>query len=464
MPSALTPPSVAARAQPRTPFAFGFTPRFLVVLFIGFIWLVPAWWFSRLIAAMFLWDVLALAAWLADVLRLPAPAELRVSRSWSAPLTLAGPSSVTLALQNFGLAPVLATLVDETPLALRDEPPVLRGAPVVAGESERFEYAVLPRERGDVHLGTVSLRCRSLFGLAERWAVAPLAQTVRVLPDLLQAKEQALYLIRSRQIQMQNRQHRQPGIGREFESLREYRQGDELRDVSWSATARRRQLISRTYTAERSQTLWIVVDAGRLLRARVPDLATDLPLSKLDYSVNAALSLAQVASQHGDRVGLIAYGRQIQQSLAPGRGPLHIRRLVEALAQVEAGSSEADHARAARTLLQKQTRRALVVWITDFAETPATPDVIEYAAHVGRRNLVLFAAIAQPDLAQVARTIPQSETEMFRQAAALEIVGRRDLLLRNLRQQGVLALELAPGRVTTSLVNEYLQIKDRNLL
>ncbi len=442
---------------------FGFGPRFFVALLIGLVWLVPVWWSPRLIAAMFLWDGLAIVLWLFDVVRLPAPFELNASRIWSGPLILARPASVEIEIQNFGRIPVYATLIDETPVSLRDEPATL-SALLPRGVPARMEYTILPRERGDTLIGKLFIRYRSAFGFAERWAIVPLAQTVCVLPDLMQAKDQALYLIRSRQIEMEKRQRRQPGIGREFESLREYRDGDELRDVSWSATARRHQLIARSYTAERSQTVWIVVDAGRLLRAQVRERGSTLHLSKLDYAVNAALSIAQVASQYGDRVGLLAYGRSIQQSAAPGRGPQQIRRFVETLAHVRSESSEADHARAARTLMQKQTRRSLVVWITDFAETPATPDVIEYAAHLARRHLVLFAAIGQPDLSAVAEATPQSETEMFRHAAALEIVERRDLLLRNLRQTGVLALELAPGRVTSSLVNEYLQIKDRNLL
>lgn len=463
MTAALTPPSTEARAQARKPLSFGFGPRFLVTLLLGLVWVVPAWWSPHLIAAMFLWDALAFAAWVFDLQRLPAPSELKAWRIWRAPLTLGRAASVEIRIQNLGRVAVYATLIDETPVALRDEPPSM-SAIVRRGGSEQLEYTILPRERGNTTMGKLFVRYRSQFGLAERWAAAPMDQMVCVLPDLMQAKDEGLYLMRSRQIEMQKRQHRQRGMGREFESLREYREGDEPRDVSWTATARRHQVITRTYTVERSQTVWMVVDAGRLLRAQVQERGSNLNLSKLDYAANAALSVAQVASQHGDRAGLLAYGRSIQQFIAPGGGPQHVRKLVEALAHVRSEWSEADHARAARTLLQKQTRRSLVVWITDFAETPATPDVIEYAAHLARRHLVLFAAIGQPDLALVAAAIPQSEAEMFRQAAALEIVERRDLLVRNLRQTGVLALELAPGCVTSSLVNEYLQIKDRNLI
>ncbi len=459
----LVPPSVAAVAQRRGKLAFGFGQRFFVFLLLGLAWLVPAWWSPRLILAMLLWDLLAMGAWLYDLLSLPDPREIEVRRVWSNALLLARPGSVGIELTNNSGRGIRVYLVDETPVSVRDEPPELEIA-VPAGRTETTGYEVRPRERGDIRFGDLFLRYRSVLGFAERWSVAGLAQTVRVLPDLMEAKDQALYLIRSRQVEMVKRRRRQRGLGREFESLRDYRQGDDLRDIYWPATARRHQLTTREFESERSQMVWIVLDAGRLLRARVLDPARAFALTKLDYAVNAALSLAQVASQTGDRVGLLAYGRSIQQSAGAGRGPLQIRRLVDCLSLVRAEALEATHAVAARTLLQKQTRRALIVWITDFAETPALPDVIESAIQASRRHLVLFAAVSQPDLARVAAAIPQNENDMFRHAAAVEIAHRRDVLLRDLRQKGVLALELTPGMLTSSLVNEYLEIKDRSLL
>ncbi|MGC1385802.1 MAG: DUF58 domain-containing protein, partial [Candidatus Acidiferrales bacterium] len=321
-----------------------------------------------------------------------------------------------------------------------------------------------PRVRGDVSIGRLFVRYRSWLGLAERWAAAPIAQTVRVLPDLEQARQQALYLIRSKQVEMERRRKRQRGLGREFESLRDYRQGDDFRDISWTATARRHSLVTRVFEIERSQVVWIVLDAGRLLRSEVQEPDDELRLSKLDYAVNAALALAQVATQCGDKVGLLAYGRSIQQNLPAARGAVHLRNILESLAQVHGEPSEADHSSATRTLLNGQHRRSLVVWITDFAETPTTPEVIEYAMQVTRRHLVVFAAMSQPDLVELAHASPKSDEEMYRHSAALEIAHRRDLLLRGLRQRGVFAFELAPGLLTSTLVNQYLEIKERNLL
>jgi uncharacterized protein (DUF58 family) len=313
-------------------------------------------------------------------------------------------------------------------------------------------------------MGKFYLRYQTMLGLAERWAVADVAGTVRVLPNLEQAKQQTLFLIRTRQVDLEQRRKRLRGVGRDFESLRDYRNGDELRNICWTATARRSKLITRVFQVERSQSVWIVLDAGRLMRSQIVQAGTALRLSKLDYAVDAALALAQVAMHSGDRVGLLAYGRLVQQNLNANRGASHLRSIVESLALVRSEPYEADHGRAAHTLLSEQKRRCLIVWITDLAESAGTPDVVEYALQLRRRHLVLFAALGQPDLNDLAARRPESEEEMFRYIAAIEIVQRRELLLRRLRQQGVLALELMPGVLSSSIVNQYLDIKDRSLI
>jgi uncharacterized protein (DUF58 family) len=462
-PRPLVPPAVAARGRSQGRVSFGFGPRFFVALLLGFLWLVPAWWIPRLIAAMILWDVLVLLAFVTDLARLPNPRQLEGRRSWEHAPSLATPCEVTLAVRNFSGVALRCALVDETPVSFRAAPPSL-ALVVPAGKQADTHYPILPGQRGDVRLGRLYLRYQSQLGFAERRAAVEISQTVRVLPDLEQARQQALYLIRSRQVEMEKRRRRRRGHGREFETLREYRAGDELRDICWTATARRHQLTTRVFEIERSQAVWIVLDAGRLTRAEIRPEHGDLRLAKLDYAVNAALSLAQVAIQCGDRVGLLAYGRGIQQNVSAGRGAVHLRSIVDSLAMVRGEASEADHSRAARVLLTEQNRRSLVVWITDFAETPTTPEVIEYAMQMTQRHLVVFCAMSQPDLAAVAEATPTTPQEMYRHAAALEIASRRDLLMRGLRQRGVFAFELVPGLLTSSIVNQYLDIKERNLL
>ena len=459
----LVPPVISARARSAHRLGIGFGTRFFVGLLLGLIWVVPAAWSPRLIAGMFVWDGVFLLLWFWDLVRLPKPGDLDVNRIWHSPPSLNVASSVTIELHNHGRRAVKARVTDETPGALRLEPPVV-DLLAASGRSARASYAILPAQRGELPLGKFYIRYQSTLGLAERWAVADAAGIVRVLPNLEQAKQQTLFLIRTRQVELERRRKRLRGQGRDFESLREYRTGDELRNICWTATARRSKLITRVFQVERSQSVWIVLDAGRLLRAQIVQAGTSLRLSKLDYAVDAALALAQVAMHSGDRVGLLAYGRQVQQNLNANRGASHLRSIVESLAMVHPEPYEADHGRAAHTLLSEQKRRSLIVWITDLAETASTPDVVEYALQMRRRHLVLFAAVGQPDLNELAAHRPESEEEMFRYVAAIEIVQRRELLLRRLRQQGVLALELMPGALASSIVNQYLDIKDRSLI
>jgi uncharacterized protein (DUF58 family) len=412
---------------------------------------------------MFVWDGLFLLLWLQDLLRLPRPGEIELQRIWHSPPSLGVRSKVSVELHNFGRRPVFAQVTDETSRALRREPPVIELA-APAGGAANATYEILPAQRGDLPIGKFYLRYQSALKLAERWAVAETSATVRVLPNLEQAKQQTLYLIRTRQVAMERRRRRLRGLGREFESLREYRTGDEFRNISWTATARRSKLITRVFQVERSQAVWIVLDAGRLLREQIVRGGTALRLSKLDYAVDAALALAQIAMHSGDRVGLLAYGREIQQNRNAGRGASHLRSIVESLSLVHPEPYEADHGRAAHALLSEQHRRSLIVWITDLAETAGTPDVVEYALQMTRRHLVLFAAVGQPDLNERVAQRPESEEEMYRYIAAIEIVQRRELLLRRLRQRGVQAMELMPGALATALVNQYLEIKDRSLI
>jgi len=306
--------------------------------------------------------------------------------------------------------------------------------------------------------GSTHLRYQTAWQIAERWATASLQQTIRIYPNFQESKKDTIYLIRSRQIALEKRHKHQPGQGREFESLREYRESDEWRDICWSATARRAKLISKSYQTERSQTVWLVLDAGRLLRTRVKGL------SKLDYAVGAALSLAQVALYSGDRVAMLGYGRRILQRLPPGRGPGQIRALLDGLALVRGEELEADHRRAVEALAVLQRRRSLVVWLTDLAETATIPEVIESAMHMAQRHLVLFTVIGQPELRALVHEQPENPRQMYRQTAAMEIVQRRDLLLRTLRQHGALTLEVEPARLSTAVVNQYLMAKDRSLI
>jgi uncharacterized protein (DUF58 family) len=453
----LTPPPARASGAPRGRLPIAFAPTTMRLLLVGFLLVIPAWIDRRAILALAAWDGLVLAAWLVDLWRLPAPRALSIAREWSGPLVVGSPQTVRLRLGNSGGVPIQARVTDFVPAALCSRPPDAV-VEVPAGGSATFSYEISPASRGDADIDVVAVSYRSGAGLAERWASASLPQRVRVYPDVGTSRRQAFALIRARQIVIEQRKARVHGLGRDFESLREFQQGDERRDVCWTATARRGRLIARTYQPERSQAVWIVIDAGRLMRARRGKQTT------LDAAAAAGFALAQVASGAGDRVGLLVYGRGVQQRLAPARGAAHLRAMLESLAVARAETAEAAHAAAAAILLAAQKRRALVVWLTDVAETAALPEVIESAAHLVPQHVLVFAVPRPTDVVAVAAAVPESERDLYRGLAAQEIVERRAALLAHLRQRGAMVVEVESPELTGAVVNGYLTIKERNLL
>ena len=453
----LAPPAVAAAARAGRRAAFGLTSRAFWLLAAGVLWIGPAWIDRRALGILVLWDALVVTVVLFNLRRLPSAALLSVSRSWSAPLTLGTSTTVLVDVRNRSAVAIDVRLTDYVSAALGQDLPEM-AMTVPAGVSERVAYGVTPRERGDALMGGVALQWRDAWGLVERWGIAPVEQTVRVYPNLQEGRQEALYLIRSRQVAIEKRRAKRFGAGREFDSLRDYRPGDERRDVCWSASARRGKLVTKVYQPERSQTVWLLVDSGRLLRARIG------AQTMLDATVTAALTLAQVALASGDRVGLLVYGRRLQQRVAPGRGAMHLRGLVEALALVHSDGVEADHAAAAATVMAAQKRRALVVWLTDVADTAGVPDVIEHALRMAPAHVVLFGVLRQPDIALLSATAPASSSDMFRVMAAQETLERREVLLHGLRQHGALVLEVSPSEFSSGLVDRYLEVKERGLL
>jgi uncharacterized protein (DUF58 family) len=452
---AIIPAPVEGEAQAFTRFPFSFGYRFLLILGMG--WLAPAFWDHRFAYAMVAWDVVLIFAWAADLISLPKPRVLRLRRSWLAPLSLSVRSQAKITAINRSKSILHIHVLDTPPPALRRSPPELNLVVRPGGEAEA-EYWIQPKRRGTSIISKVYLRYESIFRLGQRWAVANLPQELTIYPNLAEAKRHALYLVRSRQLALEKRFSRIRGAGHVFESLREYQEGDDFSDICWSATARRGKLVTRLYELEKSQTIWIVLDTGRLMRSKVASL------SKLDHATNAALALCQVALFTGDRVGLLAYARNVRQRIPATRGSSQLRQFMETLATTREDEGEADHLQAAAQLMRDQKRRSLVVWITDLAETAMTPEVIDAASRLLPRHVVLFVVIGQQELQLAAVQRPASVSDMYQVTAAQEVIHRRELLLARLRERGALAVEAYAGDLAPLLVNSYLSIKQKNQL
>jgi uncharacterized protein (DUF58 family) len=350
-------------------------------------------------------------------------------------------------------------------LLLKDQPPHdlrsdARPIPVLLppGEQAVTRYQVRPRAKGDYQFGDIGLRVWSPLGLLVSQTMVPASQRVRVYPNLKEVNRYERLARRGRLLEAGIRAARYRGRGTEFESLRTYLPDDDSRLINWKATARRHQLISSQFESERSQNLLLVLDAGRMMAGRVGEM------TKLDYAINAALMSAYVGVAMGDRVGLLAFASEVRAYLPPRRGRGQVFRLLESLYRLEPELVEPDYEAAFRYLSLRQRRRSLVIVFTDLVDAEASDALIKQIGALHPHHLVLCVTVADADLLQMAHAAPRRGDEVYRKAVAYRVLADREAALSYLRQRGANVIDVPAGRLTTSTINRYLELKSRSLV
>jgi uncharacterized protein (DUF58 family) len=273
---------------------------------------------------------------------------------------------------------------------------------VDAHSSATLIYGVKPPRRGRFEFGYTALRFLSRFRLI--WCQLDVAEpvAVKVYPNMRRAREAELKALGARSVVSSHRKTSWRGEGREFESMRDYVRGDELRHISWTATARRGKLTTRQYQIERDQTILIAIDAGRLMTARIEQE------TKLDSAVHATLALFSAAARSGDNAGLVVFGRRIKSYLPPGRGRDHIESALEALHAVEPEMIEPSYPHAFQFIAANSKRRSLVVLLTDLVDEEGSKELLNSLHILRPRHLPLVVTIADRDLKAVVRQPPSS--------------------------------------------------------
>lgn len=354
-----------------------------------------------------------------------------------------------------GNAPALVKIRDDYPAEFGG-PLVEETRAIAPQETQEITYTVVPKQRGAYAWGDLYLRQLGPWGLAwHDWRI-PQAASVAVYPDLIGLRELSLRL--TLQTSGNIRKARRMGMGTEFTELRDYSTGDDLRFVDWKATARKSRLLVRVLEPEQEQTLVILLDRGRLMTAQVAGLA------RFDWALNAALSLALAGLHRGDRVGIGVFDRQMHTWISPERGAHQLPKLLAQLTPVEPIFQEPDYLNAVATVTQRQTRRALVVLLTDIIDQTASAELFGAMMQLAPRYLPFCVALRDRRVDDRAIHPAEDVQAAYSRAVAIDLLAQRQLALAKLKQRGVLILDAPADQVSTQLVDCYLQLKARNLL
>lgn len=366
---------------------------------------------------------------------------------------------VRIVLENPASQDVLAEVLDEAPQDLDCGETHFPSVRVTARAVHTLRYRVCPRVRGDRRFGPLTIFQHSPLGFLRQRFLHANTDVASVYPDTsaflcaeaLHPKK--IYAMLGIKIS------RRRGDGSEFESLREYVLGDDPRRVDWLATARRGRPITRLYQSERNHKVLIAVDSSRLMGGRFEGR------TKLDYAVDAALTLAYAALHSGDRVSMLAFDREVHGMVSERKHQRDLGLFINFLRPLQPRMVEADFEELARHVAVRERHRSLLVLLTDFVEAESMR-FAQPLAVLARRHRVLLVAIRDSvyqilDLSSedVSAIANESHLDFYRRLVVNDLLKERETTLGRLRQAGLHTLDLFPSAITTAVLNRYLALR-----
>jgi uncharacterized protein (DUF58 family) len=375
---------------------------------------------------------------------------LRFERSGPTAARLGEPAAVTLVIANPGPRRVRGLLRDAWPPSAGAVPSRHR-VDVPAGERRRVTTVLRPTRRGDRPAAQVTVRSVGPLGLAARQGSHAVPWAVRVLPPFHSRRHLPARLDRLRELDGRTAVMVR-GQGTEFDSLREYVVGDDVRSIDWRASARAADVMVRTWRPERDRHVLAVLDTGRTSAGRVGDAP------RLDASLDAALLLAALASRAGDRVELLAYDRWVQAEVRGAASSELLPALVTAMAALEPSLVETDMRGLAGQVLQRTGRRSLVVLFTGLDAAPVEEGLLPVLPHLVARHRVLVASVADPRVAEMAAGRGEVAA-VYEAAAAQRSLAERARTTAALVRRGVEVVDAPPYELAPALADRYLALK-----
>ncbi len=429
---------------------------------------VPTVWFAALVAAsglaLFAWpgrswvalgvvEVLLVLVFVADAVLCVAPRRIDVQREIDESVTLGEETTLTWLVANRAARLARVTVTDALWPSLQAERRRV-SATLRAGARLRAKSVLRPSRRGRFPLRDVTVRVEGPLRLVSRQATRAVEGGVRVMPAYPSREDVQRRIRTPRVLEVGLRSIRTSGGGTEFDQLRDYRPDDEFRRIDWPSTVRLQRTIVKQYRAERNQNIVLLLDNGRVMAGTVGGVP------RVEHAMDAALGVVQAATKLGDRVGMLAFDRQVRSILVPTNGKSQLGRAAEAMYMLEPDYSESAYQVAFNDATARFRRRSLFIVLTDLVEAVVEQALLPALPTITRRHLVVVAAVQDPAVtAWAAGGAHRWASEAYREAAAVNVLHERARAIARLRAAGAMVVDAAPGQLATELVDKYLEVK-----
>jgi uncharacterized protein (DUF58 family) len=364
------------------------------------------------------------------------------------------PNKVSITLENEYGFPVRCSVIDELPFQFQERK-WKRRLELASGARSVLLYDLTPVQRGEYGFGDINVYVKSPLRLISRRYRFEQPEVVKVYPSFIQMRKYQLLATKSHLQESGIKRVRRLGHSLEFEQIKEYVRGDDYRTVNWAATARRGDLMVNNYTDERSQQIYCIVNKGRTMKMPFSGMTL------LDYAINAALVLTNVALMRQDRAGLITFGQRLDTFVGADKKPGQQGAILEALYKQETTFGEVDFEQLFATIRNRITQRSLLVLFTNFESVESLERELPSLKRMAHYHLLLVVFFENTELESLREKPAQSLEDIYIKTIAEKFAHEKRLIIRELRKAGIMAVLSTPQNLTVNALNKYLELKNR---
>ena len=349
-------------------------------------------------------------------------------------------------------------VIDEIPVQFQKRDFLIESK--IDGNSEQTqEYVLRPKERGEYVFHDIRIFVKSPLGLIIHRFTIECEETVRVLPSYLALRKFELIAYASNLAEAGSKKIRKIGHSLEFEQIKEYVTGDDIRSLNWNATARKGgQLMVNSYTDERSQQVYCIIDKGRVMKMPFEGMTL------LDYAINATLILSRVALVKQDKAGLITFAENVGNVLPADRKAAQMGLILETLYNQQTKFQESSFEKLYALVRTRITQRSLFVLFTNFESMTGLERQLPYIRSIAKNHLLLVVFFENTELRQLTEEKVKDVETLYTKTIAEKFAYEKRLIVKELQQHGIFTILTAPENLTVNTVNKYLELKARQAI
>lgn len=320
------------------------------------------------------------------------------------------------------------------------------------------EFSLKPTERGEYHFGKLNVFVSSPLRLFCRRFTFGEGKMVPTYPSYLQLRKYNLLAISNKLFEYGVKKIRRLGHTMEFEQIKEYVSGDDIRTINWKATAKKKQLMVNQFQDERSQNVYMVIDKGRVMKMPFESL------SLLDYAINSTLVMSSIITNKQDKAGMLTFSKTVENYVASDKRSGHMQRLQEKLYNVTTDYLESDFGMLYAGTKRHITQRSLIILYTNFETLDALKRQLPYLKAINRNHLLVVVFFENVELAKLTEKMPEKIREIYDQVIAEKFAFEKRLIVHELKKYGIYSILTKPENLTIDSINKYLEIKARGIL